>query len=100
MLVPFSQMWCLSKPDIDGFFCLAKFYKFSIKKVKDRLSFTFLRSFYKKYLNDLIVFVDRNRESFVPILRDLGSLTYRGSLLAIQQKLQAYSSSRGIGLCI
>ena len=41
MLVPFSQMWCLSKPDIDGFFCLAKFYKFSIKKVKDRLSFTF-----------------------------------------------------------
>ena len=42
MLVPFSQMWCLSKPDIDGFFCLAKFYKLSIKKVKDRLSFTFL----------------------------------------------------------
>ena len=41
MLVPFSQMWCLSKPDIDGFFCLAKFYKFSIKKVKESTVFHF-----------------------------------------------------------
>ena len=27
MLVPFSQMWSLSEPDIDGFFSLAYFYK-------------------------------------------------------------------------
>ena len=35
MLVPFRQMWCLSEPNIDGFFCLALFYKLGIQTLEE-----------------------------------------------------------------